>query len=169
MASICSLWVLCGCCCGLSGTKTQESGFAIIALMLISVALFMPFLMWHMFQSFSYSLRWVRVRWFFADAAASMSYRGVATMAFMLALAANIGVETMVGSFRDTTDKWLSQRLAADLYIYPTNNSAARMSSWLKEQPEVDSVWWRWEKTSRLSVVPCRLLVQVLPRASWTL
>lgn len=126
--------------------KTQESGFAIIALMLISVALFMPFLMWHMFQSFSYSLRWVRVRWFFADAAASMSYRGVATMAFMLALAANIGVETMVGSFRDTTDKWLSQRLAADIYIYPTNNSAARMSSWLKEQPEVDSVWWRWEK-----------------------
>ncbi len=126
--------------------KTQESGFAIIALMLISVALFMPFLMWHMFQSFSYSLRWVRVRWFFADAAASMSYRGVATMAFMLALAANIGVETMVGSFRDTTDKWLSQRLAADIYIYPTNNSAARMSAWLKEQPEVDAVWWRWEK-----------------------
>ncbi|MCG9775486.1 ABC transporter permease, partial [Vibrio diabolicus] len=105
--------------------KTQETGFAIIALMLVSVALFMPFIMWHMFQSFSYTMRWVRVRWFFADAAASMSYRGVATMAFMLALAANIGVETMVGSFRDTTDKWLSQRLAADIYIYPTNNSAA--------------------------------------------
>ncbi|MDW2138351.1 ABC transporter permease, partial [Vibrio sp. 2128(2023)] len=42
--------------------KTQETGFAIIALMLVSVALFMPFLMWHMFQSFSYTLRWVRVR-----------------------------------------------------------------------------------------------------------
>ncbi|EDP60272.1 ABC transporter permease [Vibrio sp. AND4] len=126
--------------------KTQETGFAIIALMLVSVALFMPFLMWHMFQILSYTMRWVRVRWFFADAAASMSYRGVATMAFMLALAANIGVETMVGSFRDTTDKWLSQRLAADLYIYPTNNSSARMSTWLKEQPEVDAVWWRWEK-----------------------
>ncbi|MDF2152398.1 ABC transporter permease [Vibrio sp. CAU 1672] len=126
--------------------KTQESGFTITALMLVSVALFLPFLMWHLFQKFSFSLRWVRARWFFADAAASMSYRGVATMAFMLALAANIGVETMVGSFRDTTDKWLNQRLAADIYIYPTNNSAARMSSWLKEQPEVDMVWWRWEK-----------------------
>ncbi|MGR5529156.1 ABC transporter permease [Vibrio alfacsensis] len=126
--------------------KTQESGFTIIALMLVSVALFMPFIMWHVFQSLSYSMRWVRVRWFFADSAASMSYRGVATMAFMLALAANIGVETMVGSFRDTTDKWLSQRLAADLYVYPTNSSAARMSAWLKKQPEVDAVWWRWEK-----------------------
>ncbi|NOH98516.1 ABC transporter permease [Vibrio sp. 99-70-13A1] len=126
--------------------QTQESGFAIIALMLVSVALFTPFIMWKLFNSLSYSLRWVRARWFFADAAASMSYRGVATMAFMLALTANIGVETMVGSFRDTTDKWLTQRLAADLYIYPTNNAAARMSNWLSDQPEVDSVWWRWEK-----------------------
>ncbi|WP_299691501.1 ABC transporter permease [uncultured Vibrio sp.] len=126
--------------------QTQASGFAIIALMLVSVALFTPFLMWKLFNSLSYSLRWVRARWFFADAASSMSYRGVATMAFMLALTANIGVETMVGSFRDTTDKWLTQRLAADLYIYPTNNAAARVSKWLSAQPEVESVWWRWEK-----------------------
>ncbi|KJY94307.1 ABC transporter permease [Vibrio neptunius] len=126
--------------------QTQESGFAIIGLMLLSVALFTPYLIWKVFDSLSYSLKWVKLRWFFADAAASMSYRGVATMAFMLAMAANIGVETMVGSFRDTTDKWLSQRLAADLYIYPNNSAAARMSGWLAKQPEVNSVWWRWEQ-----------------------
>lgn len=126
--------------------KTQETGFAIIGLMLVSVALFTPYIIWKLFNALSYSLRWVKARWFFADAAASMSYRGVATMAFMLALTANIGVETMVGSFRDTTDKWLSQRLAADVYIYPSNNSAARMSTWLTAQPEVNTVWWRWEK-----------------------
>lgn len=126
--------------------ENQETGFAIIALMLISVALFTPYIIWKIFDALSYSVRWVKVRWFFADAAASMSYRGVATMAFMLAMAANIGVETMVGSFRDTTDKWLSQRLAADLYIYPNSTAAARMSSWLEKQPEVESVWWRWEK-----------------------
>ncbi|USD40059.1 ABC transporter permease [Vibrio sp. SCSIO 43135] len=126
--------------------QTQTSGFAIIALMLMSVALFTPFLIWKVFTSFTYSMRWVKVRWFFADAAASMSYRGVATMAFMLAMAANIGVETMVGSFRDTTDKWLTQRLASDLYIYPSNTAAPRLSGWLQKQPEVESVWWRWEK-----------------------
>lgn len=128
--------------------QTQESGFAIIGLMLLSVALFTPYLIWKVFDGLSYSLKWVKLRWFFADAAASMSYRGVATMAFMLAMAANIGVETMVGSFRDTTDKWLSQRLAADLYIYPNNSAAARMSGWLAKQPEVNSVWWRWKKKS---------------------
>ncbi|WCP65858.1 FtsX-like permease family protein [Vibrio tubiashii] len=142
--------IACACCVAAialyQAPQTQETGFAIIALMLLSVALFTPYIIWKVFESLSYSLRWVKVRWFFADAAASMSYRGVATMAFMLAMAANIGVETMVGSFRDTTDKWLTQRLAADLYIYPNNSAAARMSTWLTKQPEVDSVWWRWEK-----------------------
>ncbi|GLT16680.1 ABC transporter permease [Vibrio zhanjiangensis] len=126
--------------------QTQGSGLIIIALMLVSVALFTPYLIWKLFDSLSYVLKWPKVRWFFADAAASMSYRGVATMAFMLAMAANMGVETMVGSFRETTDKWLSQRLAADLYIYPNSSSATRMSGWLSEQPEVESVWWRWEQ-----------------------
>ncbi len=126
--------------------KTQQTGFAIIGLMLLSAALFTPFVIWKIFNSLSFSLRWVKVRWFFADAASSMSYRGVATMGFMLAMAANIGVETMVGSFRDTTDKWLNQRLAAALYIYPNTSNAARMSEWLVKQPDVQSVWWRWEK-----------------------
>ncbi|MDC5821645.1 ABC transporter permease [Vibrio europaeus] len=142
--------IACACCVAAialyQAPQTQETGFAIIALMLLSVALFTPYIIWKVFESLSYTLRWVKVRWFFADAAASMSYRGVATMAFMLAMAANIGVETMVGSFRDTTDKWLTQRLAADLYIYPNNSAAPRMSTWLTKQPEVDSVWWRWEK-----------------------
>ncbi|MFA0698323.1 ABC transporter permease, partial [Vibrio sp. 10N.222.49.C9] len=52
---------------------------------------------------------------------------------------------TMVGSFRETTDKWLSQRLAADVYIHPTVNAAPRMTAWLEKQPEVKEVWQRWE------------------------
>jgi putative ABC transport system permease protein len=40
----------------------------------------------------------------------------------------------------------LTQRLAADLYVYPNTSSAGRVSSWLTKQPEVESVWWRWEK-----------------------
>ncbi|CCO45666.1 putative ABC-type antimicrobial peptide transport system, permease component [Vibrio nigripulchritudo SOn1] len=126
--------------------QTQESGFALIALLLISVGLFMPWVVWKIFNILSFSLTWVKARWFFADCAASMSYRGVAAMAFMLALATNIGVETMVGSFRETTDKWLTQRLAADVYVMPTNSIAKRMSSWLDNQDEVKEVWWRWEK-----------------------
>lgn len=124
----------------------QMAGFVLIALLLISVGLIMPFIIWKLFSGLSVILPGVRSRWFFADAAASLSYRGVAAMAFMLALASNVGIETMVGSFRATTDTWLSQRLAADVYIRPAANSAPRMSSWLEEQPEVKEVWWQWRK-----------------------
>ncbi|PMK75959.1 ABC transporter permease [Vibrio breoganii] len=121
------------------------AGFSILAFMLVGVALVVPYVIFELFTYLSYRLRWVRARWFFADAAASMSYRGVALMAFMLAITANVGVETMVGSFRETTDKWLSQRLAADVYIHPTVNAAPRMTAWLEKQPEVKEVWQRWE------------------------
>ncbi len=138
--------------------KTQESGFALIALLLISAGLLMPYIVWKVFNGLSLSLRWVKARWFFADCAASMSYRGVAAMAFMLALATNIGVETMVGSFRETTDKWLTQRLAADVFVKPKNNIAQEMKNWLSVQDEVKEVWWRWEKeivtiTGRMQMV----------------
>ncbi len=124
---------------------TTQSGFLIIALMLVGVALFMPYVVFEVLNRLSFRLKSMKARFFFADAAASMSYRGLAMMAFTLAMTANIGVETIVGSFRDTTNKWLEQRLAADIYVTPTLQSADRMSRWLEAQPEVNSVWRRWE------------------------
>jgi putative ABC transport system permease protein len=135
--------------------QTQEMdsdvGFLVIALMMLGVALLAPFIIFNLFAVLSYVLKWVKVRWLFADAAASMSYRGVAVMGFMLAISATIAIETMIGSFRITTEHWLDQKLAADMYIYPTNSSALRITEWLSQQPEVESVWWRWEDEIRTS------------------
>ncbi|MCZ8486392.1 hypothetical protein O9993_16425 [Vibrio lentus] len=81
-----------------------------------------------------------------------MSYRGVATMAFMLALSAIIGVETFMMLALETPPiKWLTQlRLATGAFISIRPTTRLLMSNWLSEQPEVDSVWWRWEKMSLL-------------------
>jgi putative ABC transport system permease protein len=92
---------------------SHENGFVLIGFLMISVGLFTPFIIWKFFDWLSYRLPSAKARWFFSDSSASLSYRGVAAMAFMLALASNIGVETMVGSFRATTNNWLEQRLAA--------------------------------------------------------
>ncbi|MGF1742394.1 ABC transporter permease [Vibrio profundum] len=126
--------------------KTEQTGFAIITFTLLSVALFTPFLIWQLFTQLSRWLSSAKARWFCSDTAASMSYRGVASMAFMLAIAANVGVETTVGSFRHTTDAWLSQRLAADLYVYPDMDSAENINTWLESQPDIAQVWQRHEK-----------------------
>lgn len=124
---------------------SHENGFMLIGFLMISVGLLTPFIIWKFFDWLSYRLPSAKARWFFSDSSASLSYRGVAAMAFMLALASNIGVETMVGSFRATTNNWLEQRLAADIYIEPSKASASRISYWLKKQPEVESVWRQWK------------------------
>ncbi len=121
-------------------------GFVVPALILMSVGLMTPFLFWKVCDWLSYRLKDVKRRWFFADAAASMGYRGIATMAFLIALTANIGIETLVGSFRGTMEHWLNEKLAADLYIYASPSSQDDMTRWLRQQDEVDFVWKRWER-----------------------
>ena len=57
------------------------------------------------------------MQWFWADTRQQLPGLSLALMALLLALAANIGVSTMVGSFRLTFTGWLDQRLASEVYI----------------------------------------------------
>ncbi len=60
-------------------------------------------------------------------------------MALLLAVAANVGVGTMVASFRGTFTGWLDQRLASELYVTAQDpDEAARMHRWL--EPRVEAV-----------------------------
>ncbi|SKA56708.1 ABC transporter permease [Enterovibrio nigricans] len=130
-----------------SAPQSQAQGFTLIALILISGGLLLPYFMWKTFLLVSNNVKIARLRWLMSDASASLSYRGIAAMAFMMAIATNIGMETMVGSFRNTTENWLQQRLAADIYIRPDKSIAEPLSNWLKAQPDVEKniVQWRHE------------------------
>jgi putative ABC transport system permease protein len=120
------------------------TGFVVIALVLIAAGLFMPYFMWFGFHWLAKRVSSIRLRWVFTDASSSLTYRGVAAMAFMLALATNIGMETMVGSFRQSTETWLEQRLAADVYVRPPMTLAPSLVDWLEDQPEVEQIWSQW-------------------------
>ncbi|SIN84985.1 ABC transporter permease [Salinivibrio sp. ES.052] len=121
--------------------SSQWQGFTLIALTMLSAALALPYVCGGLFHALATRYAGARWRWFFTDAAASLSYRGVAAMAFMLAISAHIGMETMVGSFRTSTETWLQQRLAADVYVRPSNELLPRMASWLVEQDDVSQFW----------------------------
>jgi len=61
----------------------------------------------------------------------------LALMAMTLALVANSGLNTMINSFREATDEWLNQRLAADLYLR-AEQKVAGIENWLaKEMPQL--------------------------------
>lgn len=138
-----------------SAPQSQTQGFTLIALILISGGLLLPFMMWKSFLMLSDKIKVARLRWFLSDASASLSYRGIAAMAFMMAIATNIGMETMVGSFRVATENWLQQRLAADIYVRPDKAVAEKLSHWLTEQDGVKRslVQWRHEIDTAQGVV----------------
>ena len=78
----------------------------------------------------------------------SLSRTGVAVTALAVAVAATIGVDVMVGSFRDSVDAWLQRSLNADMYVAPPRLAGGRVERAIDPQllrriialPEVDHV-----------------------------
>jgi putative ABC transport system permease protein len=63
---------------------------------------------------------WARApvaQWFWADTRQQVPALSLALMALLLAMTANVGVSTMVSSFRLTFIGFLDQRLASELYV----------------------------------------------------
>jgi len=126
------------------------AGFAILGALLLASALVLPFLLALALQFCSRFSRSALVQWFWADTRQQVPGLSLALMALLLALAANIGVSTMVGSFRDTFTGWLDQRLSAQLYVTGrTQKQADEMRGFL--QPRADAVLPIWNENARLA------------------
>jgi len=91
-------------------------GFASLACLLIGAALLLPSLLDAALAVAQRMARGVRWEWFWADTRQQVPGLSLALMALLLAMAANVGVSTMVSSFRLTFVGFLDQRLTADLY-----------------------------------------------------
>jgi putative ABC transport system permease protein len=115
------------------------AGFALLGGLLLGAALILPYLL-HLL------LGWIAARstgpvaqWVWADMRAQVPGLSLALMALLLALATNVGVGTMVSSFRLTFTGWLDQRLPAELYVTARDDAqGADLASWLA--PRVEAV-----------------------------
>ncbi|MFD1341926.1 FtsX-like permease family protein [Litorisediminicola beolgyonensis] len=88
--------------------------------------------------------------WLIADGRQQVPALSLALMALLLALAANIGVGTMVGSFRTTFTGWLDQRLAAELYVTaPDAETAAEVRALAEARARAVLPIWSVETTLR--------------------
>ncbi len=123
---------------GQGGQTTLIAGFVMVTAALLGVALWLPALLAMALEFASRALRrrplW---QWAVADLQLQLPRLQLAIMALLLALAANLGVSSMVGGFRLTFLDWLDQRLLADIYVYPEKGDYARLQDWLAAQPEV--------------------------------
>jgi putative ABC transport system permease protein len=92
-------------------------GFAALACLLLAAALALPPALDLALRGAGRLARGALAQWFVADTRQQLSGLSLALAALMLALAANIGVGVMVGSFRHTFVRWLDQRLVSELYV----------------------------------------------------
>ena len=115
------------------------AGFAALASLLVGFALALPSLLSLIIAQASKFARGPLAEWFLADARFVLPGLSVALMALLMAASANIGVSTMVGSFRTTFLDWLDKRLAAEVYLSArSTDEAAAISEWLASR--VDAV-----------------------------
>ncbi|WP_370853007.1 ABC transporter permease [Pararhizobium haloflavum] len=126
------------------------AGFALMGCVLLAAALSLPPALAAILAGAERLARGPLVGWFLADARQQLSGLSLALMALLLALGVNIGVGTMVDSFRLTFTGWLDQRLAAELYVGgETADEADRIAAFLDARDDVDAVLPVWNATTR--------------------
>ncbi len=115
------------------------AGFTVLAGLLLGAALVLPAVLAGLLAQAEGRAKGVLSQWFWADARQQLPGLSLALMALLLALSANVGVGTMVGSFRATFTGWLDQRLASELYLTAASpDQAAAMRIWL--EPRVQAI-----------------------------
>ncbi len=120
-------------------------GFALLGGMLLGAALVLPALLAALLTAAQSLAKRPLAQWLWADARQQLPGLRLALMALLLALATNIGVGTMVSSFRLTFTGFLDQRLVSELYVTArTEDEAARLRAWLEARPEVEAVLPIW-------------------------
>ncbi|WP_425046418.1 FtsX-like permease family protein [Primorskyibacter sp. S87] len=111
------------------------AGFALLAGVMLGAALLLPPFLFVLLGVGQRTARGVIAEWLWADTRAQLPGLSLALMALLLALATNIGVGTMVSSFRLTFTGWLDQRLVAELYVTARDDrEGAQIAQWLSEQ-----------------------------------
>jgi putative ABC transport system permease protein len=119
-------------------------GFVLLGALLLSAALALPGVLALALGFAERTRRGALAQWFWADTRQQLPGLSLALMALLLALSANIGVGTMVSSFRMTFTAWLDQRLPSELYVTARDQAEAeRLHDWLI--PRTDAILPIWK------------------------
>lgn len=121
--------------------NTLVTGFLMMGCLLLGAALLQPVILSVLLKLGQKRARGPVFQWFWSDSLQQLSGLSFALMALLLALAVNIGVSTMVGSFRLTFTGWLDQRLVSEIYFNAGSKSEAEeIIAWLENRPEVTAL-----------------------------
>ncbi|MFS1922629.1 ABC transporter permease [Vibrio lentus] len=97
------------------------------------------------------------IQYLFAELRELISPLSLAMMALLLAVTANMGMNTLVGSFESTLKQWLEQRLHADIYVSPAQGEIANVERALEQFDNVETVYKQYYVDDNLQGLPTLL------------
>ncbi|WP_083566960.1 FtsX-like permease family protein [Hyphomicrobium sp. CS1GBMeth3] len=141
------------------GGQGLVAGFVVIAGVLLGAALLLPLALSAVLRVGEAYARGALQQWFWADARLQLSGLSLALMALLLALAANVGVGTMVEGFRKTFTGWLDGRLNSEIYFDAASAAdGERVARWLGARSEVTAVLPVWRAETRVEGWPVEVV-----------
>ncbi len=134
------------------------AGFALMGSVLIAAALALPGVLAAILAFGERRARGPLTVWAWADGRQQLSGLSLALMALLIALSVNVGVGTMVDSFRRTFIGWLDQRLASEVYLTGRDAAEAEaLVAWLDARPDVTARLPIWSAQTRLGGWPAEV------------
>ncbi|CAH7300980.1 AttF component of AttEFGH ABC transport system / AttG component of AttEFGH ABC transport system [Vibrio chagasii] len=97
------------------------------------------------------------MQYLFAELRELISPLSLAMMALLLAVTANMGMNTLVGSFESTLKQWLEQRLHADIYVSPAQGEIANVEHALEQFEHIETVYKQYYVDDNLQGLPTLL------------
>ena len=142
---------------GLWLSEHHRFTMAWLGVLVVSIPLYLP-------KTLSVLANWSEQRtksglmqYLFAELRELISPLSLAMMALLLAVTANIGMNTLVGSFESTLKQWLEQRLHADIYVSPAQGEIANVERALEQFENVETVYKQYYVDDNLQGLPTLL------------
>ncbi|MCK8044872.1 ABC transporter permease [Shewanella sp. 1CM18E] len=141
-------------------TDNFQYSLALLGVVTIAIPLLLPLVLQigiSLVERFTRNGLW---RYAVAESKELIAPLSLAMMAMLLALTANISMNTLVGSFEITLKHWLDDRLYADLYIRPPSDKVLQTQELLAELPKVTAIFGQWVHNSQYQQVPLSLMTR---------
>ncbi|MDK9736276.1 ABC transporter permease [Vibrio sp. D404a] len=142
---------------GLWLSEHHRFTMAWLGVLVVSIPLYLP-------KTLSVLANWCEKRtssglmqYLFAELRELISPLSLAMMALLLAVTANMGMNTLVGSFESTLKQWLEQRLHADIYVSPAQGEIADVTHALGQFDNVETVYKQYYVDDNLQGLPILL------------
>lgn len=145
---------------GMALTDNYRITMALLGLVVLSIPLALPWLLQQLIQVIERVAPKGLVGYQIAETKELIPPLSLAMMAMLLALTANISMNSLVGSFELTLKQWLNARLHADLYIRPPSSQMQQIEAYLAADKQVTGIYQQWSIKSRAKQQPIYLVAR---------